>query len=192
MQSAISETSDYGFFAIAAGNGGPGTAPFYDDYLTSVSGVAKYQSLYNNVASIGALQFTGTEEIDAITGGSLTNVTGTQLAGYSNRGDNLTLVAPTDSKAIDANGTVSTFGGTSCANPNVAGAAALVWSEYLSLTGGEIREILTTSAMDLGDPGRDNTYGAGTINAESAVRRSHALSVDHELASLYSNTEFLA
>ena len=192
MQSAISETSDYGFFAIAAGNGGPGTAPFYDDYLTSVSGVAKYQSLYNNVASIGALQFTGTEEIDAITGGSLTNVTGTQLAGYSNRGDNLTLVAPTDSKAINANGTVSTFGGTSCANPNVAGVSALVWSENLSLTGGEIREILTTSAMDLGDPGRDNTYGAGTINAESAVRRSHALSVDNELASLYSNTKFLA
>ena len=46
--------------------------------------------------------------------------------------------------------------------------------------------------MDLGAIGRDDTYGAGTINAESAVRRSHALSVDHELASLYSHTDFLA
>ena len=119
-------------------------------------------------------------------------MTGTQLADYSNRGDNLTLVAPTDSKAINANGTVSTFGGTSCANPNVAGAAAIVWNENLSLTGGEVKEILTTSAMDLGDPGRDDTYGAGTVNIDSAVRRSHALSVDHELASLYSNTDFLA
>ena len=192
MQTALDETADYGFFAIAAGNGGPGTAPYYDDYLTTVSGLAKAQTTNDNIASVGALQFTGTEEIDAITGGSITNVTGTQLAGYSNRGDNLTLVAPTNSKAIDANGTVSTFGGTSCANPNVAGVAALVWSENLSLTGGEVRDILTTSAMDLGAIGRDDTYGAGTINAESAVRRSHALSVDHELASLYSHTDFLA
>ena len=157
-----------------------------------VSGLAKAQTTNDNIASVGALQFTGTEEIDAITGGSITNVTGTQLAGYSNRGDNLTLVAPTNSKAIDANGTISTFGGTSCANPNVAGVAALVWSENTDLDGGDVREILTTSAMDLGTLGFDNTYGAGTINAESAVRRSHALSIDNELASLYSNTDFLA
>lgn len=119
-------------------------------------------------------------------------MTGTQLADYSNAGDNLTLVAPTDSKEIDANGTISTFGGTSCANPNVAGVAALVWSENRELSGGDLREILTTSAMDLGTTGRDATYGAGTINAESAVRPAHALSVDHELASLYSHTDFLA
>ncbi|WP_236076871.1 S8 family serine peptidase, partial [Prochlorococcus marinus] len=192
VETELGKSSEWGFFAIAAGNGGPGGNLDDDDYLTSVSGVAAASTDFDHIASVGALQFTGTEEIDAITGGSLTNVTGTQLAGYSNRGDNLTLVAPTNSKAINANGTVSTFGGTSCANPNVAGAAAIVWSENLSLTGGEIREILTTSAMDLGDPGRDNTYGAGTVNIDSAVRRSHALSVDNELASLYSNTEFLA
>ncbi len=192
MQTALDETADYGFFAIAAGNGGPGGNLDDDDYLTSVSGLAKAQTTNDNIASVGALKFTGTEEIDAITGGSLTNVTGTELAGYSNRGDNLTLVAPTDSQSIDANGWQRSFGGTSCANPNVAGVAALVWSENLSLTGGEVRDILTTSAMDLGATGRDDTYGAGTINAESAVRRSHALSVDNELASLYSNTDFLA
>ncbi|KZR70211.1 Minor extracellular protease Epr precursor [Prochlorococcus marinus str. MIT 1312] len=192
MQTALDETADYGFFAIAAGNGGPGGNLDDDDYLTSVSGLAKAQTTNDNIASVGALKFTGTEEIDAITGGSLTNVTGTELAGYSNRGDNLTLVAPTDSQSIDANGWQRSFGGTSCANPNVAGVAALVWSENLSLTGGEVRDILTTSAMDLGATGRDDTYGAGTINAESAVRRSHALSVDNELASLYNNTDFLA
>ena len=53
-------------------------------------------------------------------------MTGTELAGYSNAGDGMTMVAPTDSKAIDENGTISTFGGTSCANPNVAGVAALI------------------------------------------------------------------
>ena len=119
-------------------------------------------------------------------------MTGTELAGYSNAGDGMTMVAPTDSQSIDANGTVSSFGGTSCASPNLAGAAALVWSENLALTGVEVKDIITTSAMDLGDPGTDDTYGAGTVNIDSAVRRAHALSVDNELASLYSNTEFLA
>ena len=102
------------------------------------------------------------------------------------------MVAPTDSKSIDANGSVGNFNGTSCASPNLAGAAALVWSENLALTGVDVKDIIMTSAMDLGDPGTDATYGAGTVNIDSAVRRAHALAVDHELASLYSNTEFLA
>ena len=186
MTASLDETESYAFIAASAGNDGDKTS------VAGAGGLAPFQTSHANVASIGALQFTGTEEIDAITGGSLTNVTGTQLAGYSNAGDNLTLVAPTDSKAIDANGVIGTYGGTSCANPNAAGVAALVWSENTDLSGGDIREILTASAMDLGDPGRDDTYGAGTINAESAVRRSHALSVDHELAGLFSNTDFLA
>ena len=145
----------------------------------------------DNIAIFGALEYTGTEQIDAITGGSLTNVTGTELADYSNAGDGMTMVAPTDSNAIDANGNGTVFNGTSAAAPNLAGAAALVWSENLALTGIEVKEIITTSSMDLGDPGSDATYGAGTVNVESAVRRAHALSVDNELANLYSNTEFL-
>ncbi|KZR75669.1 Minor extracellular protease Epr precursor [Prochlorococcus marinus str. MIT 1323] len=186
MRESIEETANYGFFSASAGNDNA------TDGVAGAGGIAPFQTDFDNVASVGALQFTGTEEIDAIVGGSITNVTGTQIAWYSNEGDDLTMVAPTDSNAINGSGSINTFTGTSCANPNLAGAAALVWSENLSLSGGEVREILTTSAMDLGDPGRDNTFGAGTVNVESAVRRSHALSVDNELASLYSNTDFLA
>ena len=191
MKTSLEETQEYAFFSIAAGNDwnkdtvwAAGQQP--DDLIPDDT------TELDNIAIVGALEFTGTEEIDAIVGGSLTNATGTQLANYSNAGDGMTMVAPTDSKAIDANGSVGNFNGTSCSSPNLAGAAALVWSENLALTGVEIKDIIMTSAMDLGDPGTDATYGAGTINAESAVRRSHALSVDHELASLYSNTEFLA
>ena len=178
MQGSLDATSEWGFHAIAAGN--------YSDY-DSVSGVAQAESTNDNIASIGALEFTGTEEVDGIT-----NITGYQMAAYSNRGDNLTYVAPTDSRAIDANGDITIFNGTSCANPNAAGVAALVWSENTCLDGGELREILTQSAMDLGDVGRDNTYGHGLLNAEAAVRRSHALAENQELASFYSNDEFLA
>ncbi len=191
MKTSLEETQEYAFFSIAAGNDwnkdtvwAAGQQP--DDLIPDET------TELDNIAIVGALEFTGTEEIDAITGGSLTNATGTELANYSNAGDGLTMVAPTDSQSIDANGTVRSFGGTSCASPNLAGAAALVWSENLALTGVEVKDIIMTSAMDLGIPGTDDTYGAGTINAESAVRRSHALSVDYELASLYSNTDFLA
>lgn len=191
MKTSLEETQDYAFFSIAAGNDwnkdtvwAPGQQP--DDVIPDET------TELDNIAIVGALQFTGTEEIDAIIGGSLTNATGTQLANYSNAGDGMTMVAPTDSQSIDANGTVRSFGGTSCASPNLAGAAALVWSENLDLTGVDVKDIIMTSAMDLGDAGIDDTFGAGSINVESAVRRAHALSVDDELASLYSNTEFLA
>ena len=191
MKTSLEETQEYAFFSIAAGNDwnkdtvwAAGQQP--DDLIPDET------TELDNIAIVGALEFTGTEEIDAITGGSLTNATGTELANYSNAGDGLTMVAPTDSQSIDANGTVRSFSGTSCASPNLAGAAALVWSENLALTGVEVKDIIMTSAMDLGIPGTDDTYGAGAINAESAVRRSHALSVDYELASLYSNTDFLA
>ena len=187
MQGSLDATSEFGFHAIAAGNGGPGGNMWDPNYLTSVSGVAQAESTNDNIASIGALQFTGTETVDGIT-----NITGYQLADYSNRGDNLTYVAPTDSRSIDANGNITTFTGTSCANPNAAGVAALVWSENTCLDGGELREILTQSAMDLGSAGRDSTYGHGLLNAEAAVRRSHALAENQELASFYSNDEFLA
>jgi len=187
MQGSLDATREFGFHAIAAGNGGPDGNLEDPNYLTSVSGVAQAESTNDNIASIGALQFTGTDIVDGIT-----NITGYQLAGYSNRGDNLTYVAPTDSRSIDADGNISTFTGTSCANPNAAGVAALVWSENTSLDGGELREILTQSAMDLGSMGRDNTYGHGLLNAESAVRRSYALAENEVLASFYSNDQFLA
>ena len=179
MQTAIDETEDYGFFAMAAGNFGN---------KTSVSGIAQAETTNGNVASIGALKHSGAiNDVDGIT-----NYDNHELADYSNAGANLTLVAPTDSPSINGDGDITDFGGTSCANPNVAGVAALVWSENTSLSGSEVRDLLTHSAMDLGDFGRDNTFGHGLVNAEAAVRRSHALDENYELASFYTNDQFLA
>ena len=72
MEDIIGSGSEHSFYAIAAGNGGPGGGVTLEvDYLESVSGVAQAESENDHVASIGALQFTGTEEIDGIT-----NITG--------------------------------------------------------------------------------------------------------------------
>ena len=188
MTGLLDSTADVGFFSIAAGNGGPGGNLADPNYLGSVSGVASGSSRFDNLASVGALQFTGQDEVDG-----LLNATGTDLAGYSNRGNNLTLVAPTDSLSIlNSGGNVRGFGGTSCANPNLAGVAALVWSENANIDGGELREILIGSAMDLGAGGFDTTFGFGLVNAESAIRRAHALDQNQELASFWANNEFLA
>lgn len=61
------------------------------------------------------------------------------------------------------------FAGTSMASPHVAGVAALVKSVNPSLTNAEIRNILESTAEDLGDPGWDQYYGNGLVDAFAAV-----------------------
>jgi subtilisin family serine protease len=61
------------------------------------------------------------------------------------------------------------WNGTSMATPHVSGAAALIWSAYPNKTNAEIREALTATAQDLGDPGRDNVFGYGLVQAKDAL-----------------------
>jgi subtilisin family serine protease len=181
LEHLIQDNADIAIFAFAAGNGGP-DGNFKDpNYLTSVNGVGQLETTHNNVMSVGALQYTGTATVNG-----LTNASSVDIASYSNRGSNLTLMAATDSPAMDKLGNMNFFGGTSCANPNMAGIASLVWSVNSSLTGGQLRQVLIDTAMDLGTPGRDNTFGNGLVNADAAVRRAWALQRSSDLANLYS------
>ena len=66
-------------------------------------------------------------------------------------------------------GEYETRSGTSMATPHVAGTAALMLQADPSLTPGRIKEILSRTAVDLGEPGPDNDYGAGRLNASAAV-----------------------
>lgn len=182
LESLISANSDIALFAVAAGNGGPGGNLNDPNYLTSVSGVAKLQTNYSNVISVGALAKTGTTYVNG-----LANASSVDIAGYSNRGSNLTLMAATNSPAMDKNGDMRFFGGTSCANPNMAAIASLVWSVNPYFSGGQVRQLLIDTAMDLGSYGKDNTFGNGLVNADAAVRRAAALKEDYQLASLYSS-----
>ena len=186
LEQLIQANSDIAVFAIAAGNGGPGGNNNEANYLTSVSGVAQLQTKNSNVMSAGALQRTGTATVNG-----MTNATAVDIASYSNRGSNLTLVAATDSPAMDRYGNMNIFGGTSAANPNLAGIASLVWSVNPSLTGAQVRQILTDTAMDLGTAGRDNTYGYGLVNADAAVRRALALQRNAQVANLYSGASLI-
>lgn len=59
--------------------------------------------------------------------------------------------------------------GTSMATPHVSAVAALAWSANPGLINADVRAILQQSALDLGAPGRDETFGYGLVQADSAV-----------------------
>lgn len=59
--------------------------------------------------------------------------------------------------------------GTSFACPQVAGVIALMKSLKQDLSNDEVREILNETAIDLGDPGKDDFFGYGMVNASAAV-----------------------
>lgn len=122
----------------------------------------------NNVLSVGAIDRNG------------------NLWGYSQRGNEMDLVAPSgdvnlmgDIRTTDRPGAdgyenpdnyTNRFGGTSAACPQVAGVAALMLSANPSLTEAQVRNLLQQTATDMGPGGFDNDFGFGRVNAEAAVR----------------------
>ena len=176
-QDLLAEHEETMLFAVAAGNGGQ------DISLTTNSvysgGVARLEADFENVMAIGALQ-ASKQQIHG-----LANATSLNLASYSNYGENLTFAVSTNTPYVGINNSVGTFSGTSNANPVMAGFSSLVWSANIDLTAGQVRQIFADTVMDIGAAGRDTTYGWGTPDAGSAVRRAWALSQNPELASLF-------
>jgi subtilisin family serine protease len=60
--------------------------------------------------------------------------------------------------------------GTSMACPHAVGAAALVWAVSPNSTAGNVATALEQTAKDLGDAGRDTTYGFGLVDALGAAK----------------------
>jgi serine protease len=119
-----------------------------------------------------------------------------QIAGYSNRGWGLSIVAPGGDTALDQNrdgysdGILAqtfdptrgydSFGyyfysGTSMATPQVSGAAALALSLNPRLGRSGVRTALLATATDQGPRGWDASYGYGLLNAMGVVQyaRTH-------------------
>jgi len=68
------------------------------------------------------------------------------------------------------NGYMGGLYGTTMACPHVVGAAALLRSACPSFTPAEIDSFLEMTAVDLGDPGKDNFYGAGRVDVWAAYQ----------------------
>jgi subtilase-type serine protease len=71
--------------------------------------------------------------------------------------------------------------GTSMAAPHVSGALALLMERFPYLSNPQVRDVLLTTATDLGDPGVDAIYGWGLIDLQRAIEGPGLLRVDTEV-----------
>lgn len=124
------------------------------------------------------------DNVSVIGVGAVAN-TGARSA-YSNYGPALDIMAPSNNvggpgagvRTTDRmggpgyNGTnyTNTFGGTSSATPVVSGVAALLLGFNPSLTSDQVKNILYTTATDMGPGGFDNEFGHGRVNALAAIQ----------------------
>lgn len=60
--------------------------------------------------------------------------------------------------------------GTSMATPHVSGILALMYQANPGMTIAQARDLLESTSVDLGDSGRDNSFGAGRTNALAAAQ----------------------
>ncbi len=86
----------------------------------------------------------------------------------SSHGPDAELAAPGVSIYSTYLGGYATLSGTSMASPHVAGTAALVIAEGAQGPD-NVRQILTSTALDLGLAGRDELYGYGLVDSAAAV-----------------------
>lgn len=136
--------------------------------------VPSYPAAYNGVISVSAVDINR------------------NLASYSNSGSTIDVAAPggdsgdlngdgyqdfvASTDGDDTSGTLKfTYGlkaGTSMASPHVAGVVALMKSVNAALTPADIDSLLSSGRMtvDIGTPGRDNSFGYGLIDAVRAVQ----------------------
>ena len=95
---------------------------------------------------------------------------GDQLAGFSNYGSWVDLVAPGEGILTLIRGRcMRTRSGTSFSAPMVAGVAAMVLAARSDLTVQELSDVLLAGCDDLGTVGTDDYFGVGRINASRAV-----------------------
>lgn len=72
----------------------------------------------------------------------------------------------------------ATYAGTSMAAPHVTGALGVLMERFPYLSNPQIRDVLLTTAQDLGEPGVDDVYGWGLVDLKKAIDGPGQLRVD--------------
>jgi subtilisin/minor extracellular protease Epr len=156
LESACSKAYDSGILLVAAA-GNDGNKGGSGDSVD-------YPGAYSSVIAVAA-----TDSMD-------------KRASFSSTGPAVELAAPGVNIYSTYQGGYASLSGTSMACPHVAGTAALVLAANPSFTNGNIRDRLAQTTTDLGNSGRDNLYGFGIVNAETA-----AVSAPDETAPIITN-----
>jgi subtilisin family serine protease len=141
-----------------------GEISFLDKVLNAQAGGGISAAIYNNAPG----NFWGTlgeEQKDPV----VLAVSLSQDDGQALVANNLGEVARVSSSIENPANGYESWDGTSMATPHVSGVAALIWSARPQWTNVQIREAMVTTAMDLGDEGRDDYYGFGLVQAKDAL-----------------------
>ncbi|HYM61289.1 MAG TPA: S8 family serine peptidase [Thermoanaerobaculia bacterium] len=126
--------------------------------------------IYNNLA---AADHPGPTDLisGTLLSATVTTFSGPLTTGISANDGQKLLANPTDTVTVNATADdYDYFSGTSMATPHVAAAAALVWSLAPQLTASQVKQALIQTAVDLGTPGPDTSYGAGLVDALAAAK----------------------
>jgi hypothetical protein len=92
------------------------------------------------------------------------------LTSVSSRGDHVDLTAPGVAiQTTSRGGGYSSGSGTSFSAPVVSGLVALMLAANPGLTVPEVEDLLASTALDLGSPGWDPSFGHGRVDAYEAV-----------------------
>ncbi|MBR4872478.1 MAG: leucine-rich repeat protein, partial [Clostridia bacterium] len=114
-----------------------------------------------------------------------------ELADYSNYGENVDVVAPGTTYTSLMDGKYGTMNGTSLASPVVAGAIALFMQNNPYIMVEDVTEVLYASSYDLGDLGRDWTYGFGALDMNAFLLEDRGVITFDMLTDELENTEGL-
>ena len=142
MHEALKYAYDHGVLVIGAAG-------------NDATNVKHYPAAYDEVMAV-----TATDESD-------------NPAGFTNFGDWVEVAAP----GVHVYSTIwddsyAYMSGTSMSAPHVSGVAALIWSQFPSMTPDQVRAQLRYTSDDLGDHGFDVYHGYGRVNARRAVEQA--------------------
>jgi len=167
------------FVAVAAGNEFEETVPPFGTNPTSV--IAEIASRIPGVVAVAAVDrdrnhawysSTGSYVELAAPGGSSRTVpvAGVVQQTFDSNFTDTFLLPPAQFRAPRFDVMIYVpFQGTSMATPHVSGVAAMLMQQGIT-DPAVIEEILEKTAVDLGTPGRDNTFGFGLVDARAALR----------------------
>jgi len=141
-EQAFNEARDAGVINIAAAGNSGSSGYSYPASYDSIVSVAAIDS-NKNKASFSTFN----DKVEIAAGG--VNV----LSTYNNAGTN----------------GYASLSGTSMATPNVASCAAALFLYFPDATGEEVRTAMTSTAEDLGSPGRDDETGFGSLDCVAAM-----------------------
>ncbi|HMB48888.1 MAG TPA: S8 family serine peptidase, partial [Afifellaceae bacterium] len=143
---ALNALADHGTIMVAAaGNAGPEEPPAWP------------------AAHPGVIAVTATDQSDG-------------LYAFANRGSYVFIAAPgVDILTTAPGGKYELVSGTSIAAAHVTGVIALMLERNPELDAAMVSQLLLKSSVDLGPAGMDTQFGAGLIDAFSAVRFGEAM-----------------